>query len=112
MKNKLMALLKKSSNELEKYVLRDLLESDEPEGYLKDVLNFGCVSGMVNQLIYYDDTKKFFIKYIDEIDELRDDLEESLGQPLKIKSPLYNWLAWFGYEETLRKIAEKLGLEV
>lgn len=109
---KLNDLFKESTNKLEKYVISDIYNSDEPEGYLKDILNHGCQSGVVSQLIYYKDTKDFFVKFIDEIDEIKDELEESFGQPLEIKQPLYNWLAWLGYEETARKIADKLGLEL
>lgn len=87
---KLNDLFKESTNKLEKYVISDIYNSDEPEGYLKDILNHGCQSGVVSQLIYYKDTKDFFVKFIDEIDEIKDELEESFGQPLEIKQPLYN----------------------
>lgn len=109
-KNKLTALLEESTDELEKYVLSDLLENDEL--FLKDVLNHGCVSGTVGQLVYFSDTKAFYIKFIDEIESLKEELEEEIGEPLKMNFPNYNWLAWFGYEETARRIAEKLGLEM
>lgn len=112
MKEKIEQLIKESENDLELYVLEDLKDQDDPEGYLKDLLSHGCQSGMVSGLIYYTDTKAFYIKYIDEIEELKEEMEDSLGEPLKIGTPMYNWLAWFGYEETARKIADKLGLEI
>lgn len=111
-KEKLEAIRNDSENELEIYVIDDILEADEPEVYLKDLLSHGCQSGMVSSLIYYVDTKAFYIKYIDEIDELREEMEDSTGESLKIGSPSYNWLAWFGYEEMARKVAEKLGMEI
>jgi len=112
MKKQLKELLENSSNKLEKEVIQDLLDDEEPKAYLKDLLNHGCVSGMVSNLIYYKDTEAFYIKFIDEIDELREEYEEMLGEPLKIGYPLYNWLAWFSYEETARRIAEKLNIEI
>ena len=111
-KEKLQALLLESENDLEKYVINDLLDEEDTEQYLKDVLTHGCQSGTVNSLIYYNQTKDFFIKYIEEIDELREEMEENTGQPLEIGTPLYNWLAWFGYEETARKVADKLQIEI
>ena len=112
MKKQLKELLENSSNKLEKEVIEDILDCEYPEEYLKDLLNHGCVSGMVSSLIYYKDTKAFYIKYIDEIDELREECEEMIGEPLKMGYPLYNWLAWFGYEATARKIADKLDIEI
>ena len=111
-KKQLKEMSKNTNSRLKKEVLRDMLNEDEPILYLKDLLNHGCQSGMVGKLIYYTDTKKFYLKHIDEIDELKNDLEESLGEPLKIGYPLYNWLALFGYEEMARKIADELGLEI
>jgi hypothetical protein len=93
-------------------VAQDMLDSEDGEMYLKDLLNHGCQSGMVSGLIYYTDTKAFYIEHIDEIDELREEMENETGEPLKIGMPSYNWLAWFGYEETARKIANELSIEV
>lgn len=109
---KIKVLIEQSENGLEKYVLEDLLEVESVEGYLKDLLQHGCVSGMVNGLIYYSDTKNFFVKYVDEIDELVEEVEESMGKPLEITHPTSNWLAWFGYEEMARRVADKLGIEI
>ena len=76
--------------------------------YLEDVCNHGCVSGTCSGLIYYADTKAFYIKHMEEIDEIRGDMEESIGVPLKIGTPIYNWLAWFAYEETARTILSEV----
>lgn len=99
-------------NDIEKYVIGDILEQDNPIQYIKDVLSHGCISGMVSGLIYYNDTQKFYIDYIDDIEELKEEMEDNLGEPLKIGTPVYNWLAWFGYEETMRKIADRLNIEL
>lgn len=84
---------------------------DEIKSYISDVLQHGCVSGIVSDLIYYTDTKDFYISHMDEIEELKNEVEDSLGEPLGIGTPMFNWLAWFAYEETTRKIADELGLE-
>jgi hypothetical protein len=101
----------KSDNKLELYVLQDLLDQNDPIQYAKDILSHGCSGGSCSGLIYYTDTKAFYIKFIDEIEELKNEMEESTGENLSIGSPMYNWLAWFGYEEMLRKVADNIGLE-
>lgn len=100
-------MLKETESGLEKEVLRDMLDADDAECYLKDVLSYGCKSGTVSGLIYYVDTKKFFIKYLDEIEELIEEYQDNIGEPLEMNFPMYNFLAWFAYEETARKIESK-----
>ena len=104
-------------NNLEKKVKSIIVcqtsDYENPEDFFKELFNHGCVSGMIGELIYYHDTHAFYIKYIEEIEELRDELEESQGEPVnppKDQDRL-NWLAWFGFEETTRKIYQKLGGE-
>ena len=107
-------------------VLNDILtEFDEDgheaaEGYIKDVLQYGCEAGFVSGLIYYNDTTAFFKRHRAEIIGMLKELMSDTGA----KSPaelfgdkwdeddyfcddIYNQnlLAWFGYEETLRKVA-------
>ncbi len=108
---KLREIIEESPDSIAAVVAQDCLYSENAETYLSDLLQHGCQSGIVSGLIYYTDTKDFFIRHMEEIDELRGELEDSLGEPLKIGTPAYNWLAWFGYEETARKLAEKLGIE-
>jgi hypothetical protein len=62
-------------------------------------------------LVYYSDTHAFFDKHYDEIEELRGDWEDSVGQPLAIKGDLKNFLAWFAFEEVAYQMAEELGFE-
>lgn len=110
LKKKLRALKKQSTNALEVYCIEDLLEQENIQGYIEDLLQHGCISGMVSALIYYTDTREFFSKYMDEIDELKQEDEESTGEPLKMGTPLYNWLAWYGYERMIYKIASNLNI--
>ena len=85
----------------------------------RDVLDHGCVSGTVGELIYYSDTVPFYKKYKDEINELLKDIMDGTGlysmkdlfgknwdneDPLACDIYNRNLLAWFGFEETLRNI--------
>lgn len=65
-------------------VASEALSSEQPAEYLTDLLSHGCVSGMVGSLIYYHDTHAFFDKHYDEIEDLRQEFEDSTGHELTI----------------------------
>ena len=107
-------------------VLNDILSvfkadgRDEAESYIKDVLQYGCQAGTVSRLIFYNDTTAFFEKHKEEIKKLLTELMHEIGakSPAELFGDKWddddyfcedvynqNLLAWFGYEETLRKVA-------
>jgi hypothetical protein len=103
--------------ELKKIVILDILdiEKEYQENYIRDVLQHGCQSGIVGGLIYHRDTEKFALKHFNEIIDLYQCYAEDFGKdgiinPMLENNPL-NWLAWFGYEETMREIANELDIE-
>ena len=93
-------------------VCNEALNSSDIKCFFTDLLNNGCACGMIGGLIYYRDTERFFDKYYDKIEELRQETEENTGMPLRIEGFLKNWLAWFGFEETAYRLVNELGLEV
>lgn len=106
------------TSELTKAVITSILYHsdgyDTPIGYMSDVLNHGCQSGMVGELIYNTDTKKFFHDHSEDILEVAATLSEELGEnigPKKENSPYSNWYAWFGYEETVRNLMNEINPE-
>lgn len=84
---------------------------DYPNGWkgaYEDLSKGGCSSGIVDYLIYYTDTLRFYKKHKIEINEL---LVEScirptqlsgwdFGDPLALERNNQNLLAWFGFERT------------
>lgn len=112
---KLEKILKETDNELTHYVINDIIDGkdiDEQESYMRDVMRVGCQSGVVSSLIYYTDTKAFYIKYMDEIHELYNDTVEQMGDNVEIDpSHIANWFAWFGYEQTLFNLVSEIELE-
>lgn len=42
---------------------------EEVRGFMEDLRQYGCSSGMIGEMIYFSDTKKFFIENIDEIQD-------------------------------------------
>ena len=105
----------KSHNKLKNYVIDYILEDyqtdDEIENFFSDLLNGGCQSGMISTLIYYDDTKKFYTEFLDEIHELIEKLEDELGESIKAEGNRSNFYSWLAFEETARDLANELKLD-
>lgn len=56
---------------------------DERQAALNDLLNHGCISGMVGGLIYYADTCRFYNKHRHEILAMVDELCLRTGETLQ-----------------------------
>lgn len=93
----------------------------------EDLLQHGCQSGMVGDLIYYTDTLAFYNRYREEIDALLYETIDGTGfqpnglfaqsgwdpkDPLARETNNINLLAWFGFEETAHQIAMDEGIEI
>ena len=104
-----------------KYKLQDY---DNLKNLIKDVLNSGLQSGIISDLVYYNDTLAFYKRYKKEIDILLKDIMNETGSnsPADVfgnkwdKEDFFiqdtnnrNLLAWFGFEEKTRELADKLG---
>jgi len=113
-KRKLLNLQSTTRNDLERYVIDYILDrysnEEEIKTFFYDITNFGCVSWMINGLIYYNDTHDFYDKYYYEIEELREDTEFNIGEPIKINGDLKNFLAWFWFEQTCRKLGNEFDI--
>ena len=127
MKKELMEI-KKEGNALVKKVVNVILDQDPnyQEGFIGDVINHGCSSGIVGELIYYSDTTAFYSKYKREIISLLKETMSDFGykspaelftknwddeDPLVEDTHNQNLLAWFAFEETCRMIANRLEIE-
>lgn len=98
------------------------------KGVLEDLMQGGCASGIVNDLIYTTDCVRFYKRHQKEIDALLKETMDESGEydPAKlfqrsnwdVEDPLaredqnQNILAWFGFEETARKLADRAGIEI
>ena len=107
------------------YVISRWNDYEDKKHIFTDVLNYGCQSGVVGELIYYYDTVRFYKQYKEEINNLLCDAMDGTGlyapselfgdkwdkeDPLAQYDYNQNLLAWFGFEETLRNIGRKLHL--
>ena len=98
-------------------ILESMAVDSSLETVIEEVLEHGCVSGIVGSLIYYYQTEEFFDKHKDAINDLAHELSEDLyGNPFEIYHNLNggcskNNMAWFGFEEVTRIIASELEMD-
>ncbi|PHS41580.1 MAG: hypothetical protein COA91_02055 [Robiginitomaculum sp.] len=112
LKSALQDIINSKPSSLQVAVASEALDHEDITSFFSDLLQHGCISGMIGSLIYYIDTHKFFDKHYNEIEELRTEYQDNIGEPLQIKNDLKNFLAWFDFEETAYQMALELGLEV
>ena len=95
-------------------ILEGMAVDSNLETVINEVLEHGCVTGIVGSLTYYYQTEEFFMKHKDAINELAHELSEDIyGNPFEIYHILNggcskNNMAWFGFEEVTRIIASEL----
>lgn len=76
--------------------IEDCENFEEVRGFMEDLRSYGCSSGMIGELIYYEDTKKFFI---DNIDEIQDYVNELIQEGIYSINELdYNEISWLVFE--------------
>ena len=104
------------------YIIDKWDKYDDKQYIFLDVMKYGCVSGVCRDLVYCEQTKRFYETYKHEINELLyrsdyDNLADLFGSdwdkrdPLALEDDNKNLLAWFGFEETIANIALKFGIE-
>ena len=71
------------------------------KSYFEDLQKGGCMSGMVSEFIYNSDCKDFYIRHIDDLEDIKTDLEDSIGDPIKNRHnlPHYTFVCWLAFEE-------------
>lgn len=81
-----------------------------PYSFFHDLSYGGCVSGIIGMFVYNSDCKEFYIDHIDDLETFVENLEESLGEPIKNKDhlPHYTFVCWLCYEELGHNIAQIL----
>lgn len=112
LKNKLQAIADQRKNTIEKKVAIEALYHDDIKIFFSDLLQFGCVSGMINSLMNTHNSHAFFDTHYYQIEELREEYEDSLGESLSIKNDLKTYLAWFAFEQTAYNMINEFELEL
>ena len=107
---------KEFNNRVEKKVINDLintgLSTEELKDHIKDIVQCGCISGIVPSLVYYSDTTKFFNCYRKEILSMLQDPDKNIYSEYiyllsykKYSVSEKNSLSWFAYDNTVIRIA-------
>lgn len=83
---------------------------DNPLSFFEDMQRGGCASGMIGMVIYNSDCLALYGKYANDMEEFREELEESIGSPLQRDTALrhYVWICWLCYEELAFQIGSYL----
>ena len=104
------------NTKLEKRVINDLLNTglstEELKDHIKDIVQCGCISGIVSSLVYYSDTTRFFNCYRQEILTMLTDPDKNIYSEYtylldqkKYSVSEKNYLSWFAYDNTVIRIA-------
>lgn len=65
-----------------------------------DDMRHGCQSGMIGDFIYNSDCKDFYIAHIDDLEEMKEDMEDQMGDIKNSqKLPHYTFMCWLCFEE-------------
>ena len=88
------------------------LESDNDENaindYLEEVVQHGCVSGVVAMFVYNSDCSDFYVSNVLDMDEWLFNLD--YDQRPSLESPRFVSLCWFAYETIAADLQDHLYL--
>lgn len=118
-----------ASTRMEKAIAREIIrntDGNDITSTLNDLAYGGCSSGTIGGMIYYHDTLKFYRTHCQEISALLKETMSDFGakgvgeilrdwdtdDPLANDTHNQNLLAWFAFEETARRLADAIGLEI
>ena len=102
----LKEMKKDTTNSFKAWVLGDILSQGNKQDildYLKNA-SYGCASGSVTSLIYYNDTKKVFSKYFEEILEIITEYNTGREYQVFNDNLNYNSLTWLAYDIIISEI--------
>lgn len=94
------------SAEFDKIILANMdgydgTKKEQLKSFLKDLQRGGCISGMIGKFIYHSDCKEFYANHLDDLEDIRKELEDLLGEPIanRYESPHYTFMCWLCFEE-------------
>lgn len=115
-----------AQNAIEKQVAEDAMNhDDDPKGYLDDVTQHGCQSGMVPGMVYYHDTVAFYDQHEELIWELLYAEHQAMGEGNILTyiaqlngadnvgsgDQFKNLLAWWAYEHCAYQLQTRIESE-
>lgn len=76
-------------------------KKEQLKSFLEDLQQEGCSSGMIGKFIYHHDCKKFYIRHLDDLENIKNELENSLGETItnRFQNPHWTFMCWLCFEE-------------
>ena len=96
------------SADMQEILLDHMSRYDNPVTGVEEISTHGCASGVLSDFVYYSDTKEFYTKHIDDIEDFIYDLEDDLGESIRLDHPRYNSAVWLVTEESARLVSDSL----
>ncbi|KAF2080090.1 DUF7222 domain-containing protein [Flavobacterium sharifuzzamanii] len=94
------------SDAFNKIILRSITSYDgkrkeQLKSFFLDLQQGGCISGMISEFIYHDDCRAFYIEHIDDLENIRAELEQAIGEPIenRFQTLHYTFVCWLCFEE-------------
>ena len=74
---------------------------DRLKSFFDDLQRGGCMSGLIGEFIYNSDCKTFYIAHIDDLEDMKEELESQIGEPIanRHQSPHYVFMCHLCFEE-------------
>ena len=88
--------------------VEELDNDNEVLELVKEIVTYGCQSGIVAALITYSDTELFFDKHANEIFELVEDAKQEGIIDMNNFELSKNNLAWFAFETIAQEIYQEM----
>ena len=89
-------------------ILNHIDDYENPIIFLEDVLQYGCSSGMIGELTYFNQTQNFFIEHMEEIFDIYNEVKENLSINFEVNANNLSWLAFeYVVNEIYNEIEEK-----
>ena len=88
--------------------VEELDNNNEVLELVKEIVTYGCQSGIVSALIAYSDTEKFFDNHSNEIFELVEDMRQEGIIDMNNFELSKNNLAWFAFEIVAQEIYQEM----
>jgi hypothetical protein len=114
-KKQLKEMKQEAGRSFKWFVIRTIEKegAENPEGFIEDVLNYGCINGTVSSLTYTWDIHRVFDKYYYDIEDKVQELKEEFGEiPNRYELDTKTLYVFIAFEETTRDIATELGMDV
>lgn len=96
------------SADMQEVLLDHMSRYDNPVTGVEEISTHGCASGVLSDFVYYSDTKEFYTKHLDDIEDFIYDLEDDLGESITLDHPRYNSAVWLVTEESARLVSDSL----